>query len=104
MKSMHTWLGDDFGWMGQRKSMRLIGSLLLLVAVMLGAVSCGGTTGGTTSKRVIAATPTTTPTPTATPIPFARPEVEAGVTVPEWSASAYSTGDTAWRNSLVAMQ
>lgn len=100
---MHTWLGDPTGWMGQRKSMRMVGSLLLVVTVLIGAVSCGGATGGAASQRATS-TPTPKPTPTATPIPFARPEVEAGVTVPEWSQTAYSKGDMAWRQALVTMQ
>ncbi len=85
--------------------MHMVGSLLLVVVVLVGAASCGGATGSATAKRAApTSTPMPTPTPTATPIPFARPEVEAGVTVPEWSPSAYSNGDTAWRTSLVDMQ
>jgi hypothetical protein len=51
------------------------------------------------------ATPSPTMTaPTATPIPFARPELQAGVAFPRWDTSAYGAQDTDWRQGLVTLQ
>lgn len=50
------------------------------------------------------ATATLVPTPTETPIPFARPELEAGVAFPRWSTSAYGPEDTDWARGVVTMR
>jgi hypothetical protein len=45
-----------------------------------------------------------TPLPAATPIPFARPELEAGVAFPRWGTAVYGPADTDWAQGVVQLR
>jgi hypothetical protein len=50
------------------------------------------------------AMPTATAIATTTPIPFARPELEAGVVFPRWGPSVYGPDDQGWASGLAALR
>jgi hypothetical protein len=82
-------------------------SVVLAVIVGFGAfyLQSPHPSPSTSALAVRAATPSPTAAhPTATPIPFARPELQAGVAFPRWDPSGYGTRDTDWRQGLVVLQ
>lgn len=58
------------------------------------------------ARAVATAVPTATaaPTATATQIPFARPELQAGVAFPRWGNSVYGPDDTDWATGVLDIQ
>ncbi len=55
---------------------------------------------GPTVRATVAPTAIATLMPTPTPIPFARPELEAGVTFPQWGPSAYGPSNPDWARGV----
>lgn len=107
-------LGQARARLAQYSRRQLVGaavSCMLAIGVGLGALLAQAPhAGGKVPPAMAAANPpathipTRSPTPWPTAIPFARPEVQAGVAFPRWSTSAYGAQDTDWRTELVEMQ
>jgi hypothetical protein len=53
---------------------------------------------------VTARLPTATLVPTAMPIPFARPELQAGVVFPRWGTAVYGPADSDWANGVADLR
>jgi hypothetical protein len=81
-------------------------SVLLAVIVGLAAFylqSPHPSSGQPLAARTATPRPTAAP-PTATSIPFARPELQAGVAFPRWDTGAYGAQDTDWHQGLITLQ
>lgn len=84
----------------------LLGFVALNIAglLVLGIARAAGPHAPTRPVARATATLAPTATPTATPIPFARPELQAGVVFPRWGAHVYGAQDTDWSTGILALR
>lgn len=104
---MREWQERIRAWVVSRQALTTAVSVLLATVIGVSALYFQSPHGASSVAVNANAAPTVrlaTPTPTMTPIPFVRPEVEAGVTFPHWSATAYGADDQSWKSGLITLQ
>ncbi len=106
---MKTWI-DRAGEWGKRHARWSTAASVALAVIVAAAALYTQLPHSATPARGVAADTTATPSPTLAlapttpPIPFARPDLEAGVAYPRWSTDAYGASDSDWQHGLVSMR